>query len=177
MISFYRHTILATLWFCCLLSGSLGAAQVDTTDAERHRLEYQRRITKTHINGFYIPKDIADAMTQLDKIIDLSGKARYKAQTEEVAAKRLHFSFGKWMMVNWSFYEGSRLSHHLRSLGVTYPDDMATLLMICYHRHLHGRELDYRSLAKGFNEQRKAEVEARLARGKVLDRVILPKEP
>ena len=46
------------------------------------------------------------------------------------------------MIVNWGFYEGSRLSHFLRGAGLQHPDDMARVILVCFHRHLNQKELN-----------------------------------
>ena len=147
----------------------------DTTYQEKYELEYQQRIKLQKINGRYIPKDLNDAMTQLDELVDAEGQAKFKAQPEDIAVRRIHFSFGKWLIVNWGFYEGSRLSHYLRSHGITYPDDMATTLMTCFHRHLNGKALEFDKLATQFAEKRRKEVEERLKQGTVIESKFIPK--
>jgi hypothetical protein len=147
----------------------------DTTYAQRYEIEYQQRIKLQKINGRYIPKDVDDAIAELDKIVDMVGKAKFKAQSEEIAVRQIHFSFGRWMIVNWGFYEGSRLSHYLRGMGVTYPDDMASLLMTGFHRHLNNKPLGLEELAKGYAEKRRKEVEARLLKGQVIESRTIPK--
>ncbi|NND34595.1 MAG: hypothetical protein HKN76_18560 [Saprospiraceae bacterium] len=156
-----------------ILPGTITAQ--DTTYRQQYELEYSERIKKTHINGRYIPKDLDEAIVELDKIVDMVGKAKFKAQPEENAVRKLHFSFGKWLIVNWGFYEGSRFSHFLRSHGVTYPDDMAATVMTCYHRHLNGRVLDFDSLAEAYAEKRQKEVSDRLHKGQVIEKRTLPK--
>ncbi len=156
--------------FCLpvLLASGL-RAQEDTSYQKKYELAYQQRISQTHLNGFYIPEDVDDAMHELDRIVDDHGKLRFKAQDEETAVRKIHFSFGRWMIHNWGFYEGSRLSHYLKNLGITYPDDMASTLMACYHRHLHQRPLELKSLAEYYAEKRRKEVEERLSQGQILE--------
>lgn len=147
----------------------------DTTYQQLHEIEYAQRIALEKINGRYIPKDVDDAIKELDKLVDMVGKAKFKAQPEEMAVRKVHFSFGRWMILNWGFYEGSRLSHYLRGLGITYPDDMATALMTWYHRHLLARPLDIEDLAKLFSERRKKEISERLKKGQVIESKSVPK--
>lgn len=133
------------------------------------RQEYDRRIQLSHINGRYIPTDLDDAIKTLDQIVDDTGKYKFKYQPEEVAVRKIHFSFGKWMIVNWGFYEGSRLSHFLKGKGISYPDDMAQVLMICFHRHLNQKPLEFDQLAKHYADTRKEEVLDRLLEGSTLE--------
>ncbi|NND05453.1 MAG: hypothetical protein HKN87_03650 [Saprospiraceae bacterium] len=146
-------------------------AQLDISYEESFQQTYAHRIKQTHINGKYIPKDVEDAVARLNKIVDPHGQARFKAQPEEKAVRTIHFSFGRWMIFNWGFYEGSRLSHFLRSKGITYPDDMASTLMHCYHRRLNDKPLQLDSLANHFASLRQKEVETRLQKGEVLEKL------
>ena len=144
-------------------------AQEDTSYQELYEQAYLQRIGQTHINGFYIPKDVDDAMSELDRIVDEHGKLRFKVQDEATAVRKIHFSFGRWMIHNWGFYEGSRLSHNLKGLGITYPDDMASTLMACYHRRLNEKPLEVKALADFYAEKRRQEVEKRLQQGQILE--------
>lgn len=154
---------------------SLPLSAQDTTYQQRYELEYAERISKSTINGRYIPKDLDEAMIELDKLVDLVGKAKFKAQAEDRAVRNIHFSFGKWMIVNWGFYEGSRLSHFLRGRGITHPDDMASTLMRCYHRHLNKRPLEFEALAIACAEKRKEDIEKRLRQGQIIETKTIPK--
>ena len=140
----------------------------DTSYAEKYQIEYQKRIRQTHLNGRYIPNDVQDAMVQLDQLVDEEGKSRFRSQPEENAVRMIHFTFGRWMIVNWGFYEGSRLSHFLRKKGISYPDDMASTLMYCYHRWLNEKPLQLDALADHFAEKREKEYRERLQEGRVL---------
>ncbi len=154
----------------CFFVPFLSIAQVkDTTYANQYAQEYQERISKAYINGRYIPKDVDDAMRVLDEVVDPDGQERFRVQPEDRAVKMIHFSFGRWMIVNWGFYEGSRLSHTLREKGITYPDDMASTLMYCYHRKLNDQPMQLDSLAAHFSELRRLEVEERLKQGTVIE--------
>ena len=66
---------------------------------------------------------------------------------EAEANKRLHFSLGRWIWHNWSFYEGSRLSVYLNKVGVNHPEDMAQVILITYHRYLNKKPLQVKELA------------------------------
>jgi len=129
---------------------------------------YEERIRLTHINGVYIPANVDDALAQLDILIDRSSQVKYKSASEYEAVSKLHFSFGLWMIVNWGFYEGSRLSHSLKAMGISYPDDMASTLMICYHRRLNGKPLELEQLASHFSKIRKEVFDSRLEKGEVI---------
>lgn len=108
---------------------------------EKWEKQYQEQITKTHLYGVYIPEDLADTFSEFNKLIDDNSKKKFKAAYEEAAVRKLHFSFGRWIIYNWQFYEGSRLSHYMRKLGIYHPDDMASVIIRSYHRYLNKKDL------------------------------------
>lgn len=167
----------------CLCFGALSAQNKDKndgpadTEAEYLR-EYQERITKDRLFNVYIPKNLDDAMVQLDKLIEPDMQKKYKSIPEDTVCMVMLNRLGQWMINNWGFYGGSRLSHYLRTAGVTFPDDMADLLLIAYHRHLHGKPVLMKELAPPFRQKRKKEHEAELKEGEVIkeEKRIRPKK-
>jgi len=117
-----------------------------------NELKSNRR--KIRINGAYIPKDINDAIVQLEKLSDGKSLEKFKNTPEQDVAKRLHFGLGRWMIVNWNFYGGSRFEKKLRDLGLGHPDDMADFMIVIFHRHLNGKELKAKDLAEDFHQKR-----------------------
>lgn len=110
--------------------------------------QYQQRIKKDVINGVYIPVDLADCFVELNKKISKESKAKFRAMPEKTASQNLHFSLGRWIWHNWSFYEGSRLSVYLNKVGVNHPEDMAQLIIITYHRYLNKKPLEVKAVAE-----------------------------
>ncbi|MBK8705690.1 MAG: hypothetical protein IPN33_20420 [Saprospiraceae bacterium] len=87
---------------------------------------------------------------------------------EPDAARKLHFSFGRWIIHNWGFYGGSRFSHFLKGLGIHHPDDMAQFVIVSYHRNLNRKPLDVKAQITYYQEKRAKENEEKLKKGKVL---------
>lgn len=138
------------------------------SDEKEFEKQYQERIKKDKLNGVYIPKNLDDAMLQLDKLISPESQAKIKAIREDSVCLALHNRLGQWMILNWGFYGGSRLSHYLRSAGVTYPDDMADLLILAYHKKLNGKPVAMKELAPPFKEKRKKEHQKEIQKGKII---------
>lgn len=124
---------------------------------------YAFNIQQTHINDVYIPEDVQDAMSELDRLSDESGRSKFLETDEDNAARILVKGLGRWMIVNWNFYDGSRLSHYLKGMGVSHPEDMAKFLIVSYHRHLRGADQELALRAKIYEEKRKADQEKRNA--------------
>ncbi len=134
--------------------------------AEKQK-QYEQNIVKEEINGIYIPYDIEDAMTQLNLMATEESRAKLVGAGENVVVERLSKGLGRWMMVNWSFFEGSRLSHHMRQMGVSIPEDMAEFLIRTYYRELNNEDPEIESRAKVIYELRKKEQEERNEKKKV----------
>ncbi len=153
-----------SVFIFCLGSHFLLQAQSEAerdTAYQSFLATYEQRITKDHLDGHYIPIDVSDAVTVLDELVADRSKEKIKVLAEEDLVKKLFFGFGRWLRVNWGFDSGSRLSHHLKGMGITHPEDMTKAMMIFYHRHLRGRDLAQKALATQLAEARE---KLRLAR-------------
>ncbi|MCS7036673.1 MAG: DUF6794 domain-containing protein [Saprospiraceae bacterium] len=139
---------------------------------EEFQRRYQERIKKDQLNGVYIPKNLDEAIAQLYKWTDESQRQRIRSLPEDSVCMRLHSKLGQRMIFDWGFYEGSRLSHYLRSAGVTFPDDMADFLILAFHRHLNNHPIEVRQLATYFKEKRRKEWQERLSKGEVIHREV-----
>ena len=149
------------IWFTYFfLLLALSPTLSQNAEAEYHK-KYEENIQLEYINDIYIPLDVMDAMTQIDDLSNEEGRARLLEANEELAAERLVFGLGKWMIVHWNFYEGSRISHVLKSYGVTMPDDMARFLIVSYHRHLRNVPQELKKRGNQIFELRKKEQEMR----------------
>lgn len=122
---------------------------------EQYREAYEKRIRKSHIDGFYIPTDLNDAIRILDEIVDEQGKKKFASQTDTFAVNNVFFSFGRWININWGMEQGSRLTVALNKLGVSYPDDMTRLIMYAWHRHLNNEPLNLDTLVNEVIQERK----------------------
>ncbi len=163
----YRAAFFALLF---LLTGVLPAFAQEGLPANEKEFEkqYQERIVKDRLNGIYIPKNLEDAMVQLDKLISAESQAKIKRIPEDTVCFALHNRLGAWLISNWGFYGGSRISHYLRSAGVTYPDDMADFLILAYHRRLNGKPVGIKELATDFRSKRKKAHAEEVQKGKVI---------
>jgi hypothetical protein len=103
---------------------------------------YKRNIKKSRIGGVYIPKDIHEAIQELDALSPDGAKAKFTNAPEEVIATKLHFGLGRWISVFWNFEEGSRYVEYLRNLGITDPDHMIQFTIVSYHRYKNGKDLE-----------------------------------
>lgn len=134
------------------------SAQVESptpTTPEAAEAKYAKNIKKSRINGVYIPKDEVEAIKELKEISPEASLAKFRTQSEDMVVKKLHFGLGRWIRYNWNFYEGSRLGEHLKTLGVSHPDDMSTFLMILLHRDLNGNSANQEEIINTLKEKRR----------------------
>jgi len=134
----------------------------------KYEKEYQKRVKKERLFGVYIPKDIADSFSQLNRLTSQSSRQVFKNAPEEIAIKKLHFSLGRWIIHNWGFYGGSRLSHQIKALGVTHPDEQARMIIRSYHRYLNKQPLDIKEQVEQVLAAQKARVEEKMKKATIL---------
>lgn len=152
-----------------LIMGSVGIAYAQPPGSEtEYEKAHSRNINQEYLYGVYIPKDLTDAFVQLNKLIDKESKAKFISMPEEDAVSKLHFSLGRWMIINWAFYEGSRITVALNEMGVHHPDDMAQFLIRSYHRSLNERPIDVKGQLAALEEKKLKEKEERLQKGTVI---------
>ena len=72
-------------------------------------------------------------------------------------------------MVNWGFYEGSRLTVFMNKLGLHHPDDMARFLIVSFHRSLNKTPLEVKKLVEELLEKRESLKQERLEKGTILE--------
>jgi hypothetical protein len=137
---------------------------------ERHLIDtflpepYDVRIKKAYLNGQYIPKNLEDALLELDKRMEADAMETFKNLSEEEAHRKAFFSFGRWIMVKWGMEDGSRLTEYFWQQQIGVVEDMTRIIMISYHRKLNQKPLDTESLFETFRKKRQEEFKARQKR-------------
>lgn len=145
------------------MAPAMHAQDIPTSEAEYDSI-YAKRILLEEIDGVYIPRDLTEAFAELKSLSSPADLQKLQAAPEDVARYKLHFGLGRWMIVNWGFYEGSRLSHFLRGTGLEHPDDMVRVILVCFHRHLNQKELKFEeevAFYRDFREKERQEMERR----------------
>ena len=159
------------LFVCALMSAQalpLLAQDGPANNEKEYQRQYQERIKKDRLFGIYIPKNLDDALVQLDKLLPPKKQAEIMFMPEDSVCRVLHNSLGRRIVDNWGFYGGSRFSHYLKSAGVTFPDDMADLVMLAYHRKINAKPIDLKGLIKFFEDKREKERQEELKKGKII---------
>lgn len=151
-------------------------AAAPPSSAEDIKRNYEWRVQQSKLNGQYIPKDLFDAFAELNKLTDADSRAKFIALTENEAARKLYFSLGRWITTNWGLYEGSRLGQYLREAGISYPEDQAVAIMVCWQRSLKKKDINFKQVKDVLVAKRKREREERLKQMPVIkEEIIKPK--
>jgi hypothetical protein len=167
--------VLLLFWVAATLPGA--AQERPPANKAEFEKNYARRIKLSNIAGVYIPKDLEDAFANLNRLIDKNGREKFKNMGEVDAARRLHFSFGRWITTNWGFYEGSRLSHYIReNFQIYHPEDMAQFIIILYHRYLNKSPLNVKELVEHYHIKQEKQKEERINKGQILSQEVIKRE-
>lgn len=140
----------------------------EAQEKDQYDKKYDWRIRQEVLYGVYIPKDVGEAILQLNKLTDEESKNKFKAIPEEQVTEKLFFSLGRWITHNWGLFEGSRLSVYMQGIGVHHPDDMARFIITAYHRSLNKKPLEIKQLIEFYQEKAKKRKEERMKRGTIL---------
>lgn len=164
------------LLFCLSFIFTVAEAQVKETAAEgpasspeQYEARYKERIKLSEIGGIYIPVDLEDAYDQLARLAPPESLIFFKEQSEDEVVEKLFPKLGRWIILNWGFEGGSRMSHYLRERGVFAPEDMSRLIMRSWHRHLNNNPVDIDGQIQIIQERVKQELLQRKKEGKVIE--------
>lgn len=138
---------------------------------------YEMRIQQSKLSGQYIPKDIFDAFVELNKLTDADSRSKFMSMSENDAARKLYFSLGRWITTNWGLYDGSRLGQYLRESGVSFPEDQAMAIIVCWHRSLNKKDINFKQVRDILAAKRKKEREERLKKMQVIKEEVIKASP
>lgn len=157
--------VLLALFF---VSNSTLFAQFSAPPNNRAEYEkqYQWRVKQERLFGIYIPKSLDEAMLEMDRLTDEPSKKKFAALPEDQAFRKLFHSLRPWIIQNWGLEGGSRFSRLFEPLQLRHPDDVAELVMISWHRHLHSKDRDFKTLVEQIREKRLAIWQAQQAKSK-----------
>jgi len=98
----------------------------------------------------YHPKNLNEALAQLDKITLDSIKAKVISMTENDFIKQTHFTTGRWIRNEWLYNRyllglivtKSELKKELSAKGLFSNDDMSGVILRSFHRQLSGVDIN-----------------------------------
>ena len=93
------------------------------------------------LNENYVPKNLNEALTQIDFNLSDSLKLEIKKKSENDFISESHFGLGIGMRNNWRLWKGSDLSKYFNNIGIYHPDDMSGIILTSYYRKHTGLEI------------------------------------
>ena len=93
------------------------------------------------LNENYIPKNLEEALNQIDFYVSDSLKLEIKKKSENDFISETHFGLGIGMRNNWNLWKGSDLSKYFNSIEIFHPDDMSAIMLTSYYRKLNNLDL------------------------------------
>jgi len=100
----------------------------------------------------YIPKNLEEAIVQLDIIFSDSTKNEIINMPEEDFKYGTHMSTGRWIRNAWVFRGERELGKYFNNLEIYHPDDMSGIILTSYYRHLHNQDLRVEEQVEHYKE-------------------------
>jgi len=121
-----------------------------TLELIEENIERQKLIAADTINGVYIPQDLNDCFSQLNKILHKTAIQKFKDSPENEVIGAYHFGLGLWLRNNWGLWSASRLSEYFNKMEIWHPDDMSGLIILSYHRFLNNKDIEFDNQIKEY---------------------------
>lgn len=124
-------------WVTLMNASKREASRERKLEIAEEREAYNRRVVADSISGLYIPKNLDECFTELDKLLkknDIEDIRSLKSREETI---RYHHGLGTWLRNNWGLWGGSRLQRFLLNLGIDHPDSMSAYILENYHDWLN----------------------------------------
>jgi hypothetical protein len=102
----------------------------------------QVHLVADSIDGVYIPRNLDESFTQLDRLLPDTIKQYLRHPDPCYGLGDFHMGLGLWMRNNWQLWGGSRLQQYLEALGIEHPDNMSGVILATYRDYLNGKFLD-----------------------------------
>jgi len=128
-------------YFSLMDKSKIKARREKKKEIIKEKEAYKMRIVADSIQGFYIPKNIEECFTELDKILKPKDIKALKNLNEEKEISNYHHGLGTYLRNNWYLWGGSRLSKYFNNLGVFHPDDISSIILRSYYRYLNQQEI------------------------------------
>ncbi len=90
-----------------------------------------------------IPKNLGECFDELKKWGegDSSELLEFKATPEKDVRATYHHNLGRNIRNEWGLWKKSDLFKYFENMGLHHPDDISGVILITFHRHLNGKEL------------------------------------
>lgn len=114
----------------------------------------------------YIPKNLNDALDYMDCV--WKDKEEFKNKSEKDAIGDAHFAAGQWIRNDWGLSQAKgALYKQFKSLGITFPEDISSIILTSFHRRLNKKDIDFDGQVKEFKEYERRDELVREERNKL----------
>jgi hypothetical protein len=102
-------------------------AEADSATQRAARIRLVHLVADS-IDGIYIPRNLRESFTQLDRLLPDTIKQRLRHPDSRYGLADFHMGLGLWMRNNWQLWGGSRLQQYLdeQTLRAAYAPAVAT---------------------------------------------------
>ena len=94
------------------------AEQETIKEKERRKEEYKRRLTLEKIDDIYIPKNLYESLTELDRILNFENKKQLIESKDSWQFNSHMGGLGMWIRNNWGINGGSRLLKYFNDRNI-----------------------------------------------------------
>jgi len=112
-----------------------------------------------------VPNTLSQAFAALDQQLGSQQQEAFKNTSEAEAVAKAHMSLGLYIRNVWFRSGQSKLTGQLHALGARSLDDMSSVVLTSYWRHLNGKPLKVEEqcacYAKWWQEQQRLESAAK----------------
>jgi len=110
----------------------------------------------TEKESVYFPKNLDECFTELKKNLYEEELAKFKNTEEDKAVTNAHFGLGMWIRNEWIRNrpkEAQRpLKKYFNDMGIFHPDDMSSIVLTSFHRHLNNKGIKLEHQVKWYQE-------------------------
>jgi len=89
-----------------------------------------------------IPINLEECFIALSKMSSKEDIEKFKNKSEDGVTAQLHHSVGMGLRNKWGLWGGSQLKTFFEELGLWHADDMSSVILTSYHRHLNKIDLN-----------------------------------
>ncbi len=120
------------------------AEQETLKDKEKRKQEFKKRLALQKIDGIYIPENLYECMTELDKILNFESKKQLKESMNTFEFNSHLGGLGMWIRNNWGINGGSRLLKYFNDRGIGKKifgnDEISGIIIENYIQWLKGNK-------------------------------------
>lgn len=117
-------------------------------ELNQEREEFKKRLTAEKINDVYIPKDLGECFTELDRLLKEVDRKEMQSLPKREDMIKYHHGLGMWLRNNWGLWGGSRLQKYFTEKGINHPDEMSGIILEFYHDWLNGKKETWKDWEK-----------------------------